>query len=310
MWVIPHRRAWLILSLLVVGLGIAGIGGRAIQVTANFPRAVTPESGGLYVGAEEIGSGEFLPRTVRLTTWHEGEARGRLALRAHVPRSRLARWPRHCLARQSGHPTTIRWLPLDQRRRHRRRGHSQRSSPSTSSPLPAGGPGWMTNRCRLPPAPWIESQAIQPGFLLVDRAPGGPPRRHPLWPQHPSPGRRHHLLARLPRPRRLGLPRQPPPAPHHATASLSAAPAWSLPSVCIIVSVRLLLPLWPPPADHPPQRIIVTNLIEDSPRRARDSPLTNRQRPWAPTASSTSAISRSTPRIVPCGTWGHGRAAG
>ena len=27
--------------------------------------------------------------------------------------------------------------------------------------------------------------------------------------------------------------------------------------------MRLLLPLWPPPADHPPQRIIVTNLIED-----------------------------------------------
>ena len=31
----------------------------------------------------------------------------------------------------------------------------------------------------------------------------------------------------------------------------------------LVVSVRLLLPLWPPPTDHPQRRIIVTNVIAD-----------------------------------------------
>ena len=123
--------------------------------------------GGLYTG-----TGEFVPKTAHWTTWHEDEARYFWLYEHMFPEAswlggRIAVW-----SRQYGHPATGRWLPLDQRRLSTSKGTHQLSSPSINLAF-AGWRAWVDDRpVPATPAPWIETQAIQPGFLLVEVPPG------------------------------------------------------------------------------------------------------------------------------------------
>ena len=260
LWLAPHHRAWVILSLVAVGLGITGIGGRAIQVTANFPRAVTPEPGGLYVGAEEIGSGEFLPRTARLTTWHEDEARGFWLYERMFPEAawlggRVTVWHGNLAIRQLSGGSL--WTSADV---------------TVAGDAPAilafhqlafaGWRAWVDDQpVPATPAPWIEPQAIQPGFLLVEVPPGTHRVAIRFGPSTPRlVGATISLLGCLTLAAWAFLASHRHTTPRHRLALRVASLVIAL--GVIIVSVRLVLPLWPPPADHPQQRILVTNLIE------------------------------------------------
>ncbi len=270
LWVAQNRRAWVAISLAAVGLGVAGVGGYFtpllpeaphqygpfIPLESEFSRVVTPDPNRLYVS-----TGEFVPKTAHWTTWHEDEARGFWLYERMFPEAawlggRVAVW----------HGT----LAI----RHLSGGSLWTSADVTvAGDAPAvlafhqlafaGWRAWVDDRpVPATPAPWIETQAIQPGFLLVEVPPGdhrvairfGPsgPRligatisllgclalaAWALTAAHRSPTSRQRLILR--------------------GASLVTALG------VIVVSVRLLLPLWPPPTDHPPQRIIVTNVIED-----------------------------------------------
>ena len=308
LWVLPHRRVWVAISLLVVGLGIAGIGGRAISLTANSPQDVPPEAGGLYVGAEEVGSAEFLPRTAHFTTWHEDEARGRWLYERMFPE---AAW--------LGGRVTV-WhgtLAI----RHLSGGSLwTRADVTVAGDTPAvlafhqlafaGWRAWVDDQpVPATPAPWIETQAIQPGFLLVTVPPGDHRVAIRFGPSGSTPGRRHHLLARLPRPRRLGL------IASHRRTTLRQRLALRGASLVIALGVHRgqraarASPVAtangsPPAAHHRDHR------DRRPTRRPSDSALANghcvgsRPLPGRPLSHGTGAGSS------PCGTWDRGRVAG
>ena len=209
LWLAQSRRAWVVVSLATVSFGIAGIGGRAIPLTASLPQAVAPESGGLYVGSAEVGSAEFLPKTTHLTTWHEDEARGRWLYERMFPEAawlggRVTVWHGTLAIRQLSGGSL--WTSAD-------------VTVAGNAPAVlafhqfafAGWRAWVDDRpVPATPAPWIETQAIQPGFLLVEVPPGDHRVAIRFGPSGPSSGRRHYLLARLPGSRRLGAHRCPP----------------------------------------------------------------------------------------------------
>lgn len=256
LWLAPHRLILVAVSLAAIGLGIAGIGGRTIPLTPGLSRIVAPAPGGLYVSTTE-----FVPRTAHWTTWHEDEARGFWLYERMFPDAswlggRVTVWHGNLAIRQLSGGSL--WTSAD-----------VTVAGDTPAVLAfhqlafAGWRAWVDDRpVPAPPAPWIESQAIQPGFLLVEVPPGD-----------------HRVAIRFgpSTPRLVG-----------ATISLLGCltlAAWVLTAAqrsatsrqrlilrsaslimvlgVLVVSVRLVLPLWPPAADQPPQRILVTTVIED-----------------------------------------------
>ena len=112
------------------------------------------------------------------------------------------------------------------------------------------------------PAPWIETQAIQPGFLLVEVPPGdhrvairfGPSALRLVGATITLLGCLALATWAFVAGHRSTMPRQ-----RLALRGASLLIALGV----IVVSVRLVLPLWPPPAEHSQQRILVSNVIED-----------------------------------------------
>ena len=262
LWAAPRRPVWVAISLAVFGLGIAGTGGRVMPLTPEIPRAVDEYfSNRLKHGLQYGESGEFVPKTAHWTTWHEEEARGFWLYERMFPEAawlggRVTGWHGNLAIRQLSGGSL--WTSADI---------------TVAGDAPAlltfhqlafaGWRAWVDDHpVPATPAPWIETQAIQPGFLLVEVPPGD-----------------HRVAIRFgpSTPRLVG-----------ATISLLgclALAAWVLIAAqrsatsrqrlilrgtsliivlaVLVVSVRLLLPLWPPAADHPPQRIIMTNVVED-----------------------------------------------
>ena len=261
LWVIPRRRAWVILSLVVVGLGIAGIGGRAIRLTANLPQTVAPESGGLYVGSEEVGSAEFLPRTAHFTDWHEDEARGRWLYERMFPEAswlggRIAVWYGNMAIRQLSGGSL--WTSAEVT--------VEGDEPAVLAFHQLAFAGWRAwvddHPVPATPAPWIATQAIQPGFLLVEVPPGDHRVAIRFGPSGPRlVGATSTLLGWLALATWALTAARRSTTPRHRFARGAASLVISL--AVIIVGARLLLPLWPPPADQPQQRILVSNVIED-----------------------------------------------
>ena len=256
LWVTPRRRAWVAICLAVVGLGIAGVGDRAIPLTPELVRAVSPAPGGLY-----ISTGEFVPKTAHWTTWHEDEARGFWLYERMFPDAswlggRVTGWHGTLTIRQLSGGSL--WTSAEVTV-----AGDEQGILAFHQLAFAGWRAWVDDHpVPATPAPWIATQAIQPGFLLVEVPPGN-----------------HRVAIRfgLSGPRLVG-----------ATITLLgwlALAAWALTAArrrttprqrlalrgvsfvialgVIVVSVRLLLPLWPPPAEHPQQRLLVTNVIED-----------------------------------------------
>ncbi len=270
LWAASNRRAWLATSLAVVGLGVAGVGGYFVPIApevsqqnlafmplqSGFSRVVALDPDRLF-----FHTGEFLPKTAHLTTWHEGEARGFWLYEHMFPEAawlggRVTVWHSNVAIRQLSGGTL--WTSTD-------------VTVAGDEPAVlafhqlafAGWRAWVDDRpVPATPAPLIETQAIQPGFLLVAVPPG-----------------EHRVAIRF-----------GPSGPRLAGATISllgclALAAWALTAAqrsttprqrfvlggaglvialgVFVVSVRLVLPLWPPPTGQPPQRIIVANLIED-----------------------------------------------
>ena len=260
LWAAPRRRAWVAISLVTIGLGVAGIGGRSIPLTANPPQAVAPESGGLYVGSEEVGSAEFLPRTAHFTTWHEDEARGRWLYERMFPEAawlggRVTVWHGTMAIRQLTGGSL--WT-------------SAEVTVAGDAPAVlafhqfafAGWRAWVDDHpVPATPAPWIETQAIQPGFLLVEVPPGDHRVAIRFGPSGPRlVGAAITLLGCLALAAWALIAARRRTAPRHRLILGGSSLAIVL--GVVIVSVRLVLPLWAPPTGQPPQRIVVTNVIE------------------------------------------------
>ena len=256
LWLAPHRHAWVLLSLATIGLGIAGIGGRIIPLTPELSRTVGLAPGGLY-----ISTGEFVPKTVHFTTWHEGEARyfglyEQLFPEASWLGGRVTVWHGNMTVRQltGGSLWTSAEVAVEGDKPGILAFHQLAF---------AGWRAWLDDRpVPAMPAPWIETQAIQPGFLLVEVPPGehrvairfGPSASRLVGAAFSLLGCLTLAAWTLHAARRSTMPRQR--LALRATSLLIALGV-------IVVSVRLVLPLWPPPADHQQQRMVVTNLIED-----------------------------------------------
>ena len=256
LWLAPHRLTWAALSLATIGLGIAGIGGRIMPLTPEVSRTVGLAPGGLYTG-----TGEFVPKTAHWTTWHEDEARGFWLYERMFPDAswiggRVTGWHGTLTIRQLSGGSL--WTSAEVTV-----AGDEQGILAFHQLAFAGWRAWVDDHpVPATPAPWIATQAIQPGFLLVEVPPGN-----------------HRVAIRfgLSGPRLVG-----------ATITLLgwlALAAWALTAArrrttprqrlalrgvsfvialgVIVVSVRLLLPLWPPPAEHPQQRLLVTNVIED-----------------------------------------------
>ena len=256
LWLAPHRLILVAVSLAAIGLGIAGIGGRTIPLTPGLSRIVAPAPGGLYVSTTE-----FTPRTAHWTTWHEDEARGFWLYERMFPEAawlggRVTVWHGNLAIRQLSGGSL--WTSAD-----------VTVAGDTPAVLAfhqfafAGWRAWVDDQpVPATPAPWIKTQAIQPGFLLVEVPPGTHRVAIRFGPSTPRlVGATISLLGclalaawALVAARRSATPRQ-----RLILRGTSLVIALSI----IIVSVRLLLPLWPPPTGQPPQRIIMTNVIED-----------------------------------------------
>ena len=256
LWLVPHHRAWVVVILATIGLGVAGIGGRIIPLDPELSRTVGLSPGGLYTV-----TGEFVPKTAHWTTWHEDEARGFWLYERMFPEAawlggRVTAW-RGTLAIRHLAGGSL-WTSAD-----------ITVAGDTPAVLAfhqlafAGWRAWVDDQpVPATPAPRIESQAIQPGFLLVEVPPGDHRVAIRFGPSGPRlVGATISLLGCLAlaawaliAARRSTTPRQ-----RLILRGASLVIALGV----LVVSVRLVLPLWPPPTDHPPQRIIVTTVIED-----------------------------------------------
>ena len=261
LWAAPRRRVWVVISLAVVGLGFAGVGGRVMPLTPEVPRAVDEYfSNRMKHGLHYGESGEFVPKTAHWTTWHEDEARGFWLYERMFPEAawlggRVTVWHGTLAIRQlaggslwtSAEVTVVGDAP---------------AVLAFHQLAFAGWRAWVDDRpVPATPAPWIESQAIQPGFLLVEVPPGNHRVAIRFGPSGPRlVGATISLLGGLALAAWALVAARRSATPRHRLILRGASLVTAL--GVIIVSVRLLLPLWPPPADHPPQRIIVTNLIE------------------------------------------------
>ncbi len=270
LWATPRRRTYVAISLVVVGLGVAGIGGyftplgpevtrnniRFLPLTPELSRTVSLAPDRLY-----ITTGEFLPKTAHFTTWHEDEARGFWLYERMFPEAawlggRVTVWQGNLAIRQLSGGSL--WTSADV---------------TVAGDAPAvlafhqlafaGWRAWVDDQpVPATPAPWIETQAIQPGFLLVEVPPGEHRVAIRFGPSGPRlVGATISLLGCLALAGWTIIAAQRSATPRQRLALRGASLIIAL--GVIIVSVRLVLPLWPPPADHPQQRIIVTNLIED-----------------------------------------------
>ena len=262
LWASPSRWAWVATSLAVVGLGIAGVGGRVMPLTPEVPRAVDEYFShrmkhGLHYGE----SGEFVPKTAHWTTWHEDEARGFWLYERMFPEAawlggRVTAWSGTVAVQQLAGGSL--WTSAD-----------VTVAGDTPAVLAfhqlafAGWRAWVDDRpVPATPAPWIETQAIQPGFLLVEVPPGDHRVAIRFGPSGPRlVGATISLLGCLALAAWAFLAGYRSTTPRHRLALRGAGLVIAL--GVIIVSVRLLLPLWPPPTGQPQQRILVTTVIED-----------------------------------------------
>ena len=215
LWTAPRRRAWVAISLATIGLAIAGIGARTIPLNPELSRTVGLAPGGLYTV-----TGEFVPKAAHWTTWHEDEARGFWLYEHMFPEAawlggRVTVWHGTLAIRHLSGGSL--WTRADVT--------VEGDAPAVLAFHQLAFAGWRAWVDDQPvpatPAPWIETQAIQPGFLLVTVPPGDHRVAIRFGPKHPPPGRRYHLLARLPRPRRLGT--------HHGATQYRTAPTTRAP---------------------------------------------------------------------------------
>ena len=256
LWLAQSRRTWVATCVVAAALGIAGVGGRSVPLNPELSRTVSLAPGGLYVS-----TAEFLPKTAHFTTWHEDEARGFWLYERMFPEAawlggRVTVWHGNVAIRQLAGGSL--WTSTDVT--------VVGDEPAVLAFHQfafAGWRAWVDDRpVPATPAPWIETQAIQPGFLLVTVPPGEHRVAIRFGPSGPRlVGATITLLGFLTlagwvlnTARRRTMPR-------HRFA-LSGAGLVIVLGV-IVVSVRSVLPLWPPPADQPQQRILVSNVIED-----------------------------------------------
>ena len=256
LWLAPHRLTWAALSLAAIGLGIAGIGGRIMPLNPALSRTVGLAPGGLY-----ISTGEFVPKTAHWTIWHEDEARGFWLYERMFPDAswlggRVTGWHGTLTIRQLAGGSL--WT-------------SAEVTVAGDEPAVlafhqlafAGWRAWVDDHpVPATPAPWIATQAIQPGFLLVEVPPGDHRVAIRFGPSGPRlVGATSTLLGWLALATWALIAARRSTTPRQRLARGGAGLVITL--AVIIVGARLLLPLWPPPADQPQQRILVTNVIED-----------------------------------------------
>ena len=270
LWAAPSRRAWVATGLAVVGLGVAGVGGyftplapevtrggvRFMPLTSELPRAVSLVPGRLY-----ITTGEFVPKTARFTTWHEDEARGFWLYERMFPDAswlggRVTGWHGTLTIRQlaGGSLWTSAEVTVE---------GDEQGILAFHQLAFAGWRAWVDDHpVPATPAPWIATQAIQPGFLLVEVPPGDHRVAIRFGPSGPRlVGATSTLLGWLALATWALIAARRSTTPRHRFARGAASLVLTL--AVIIVGARLLLPLWPPPADQPQQRILVSNVIED-----------------------------------------------
>lgn len=271
LWMARSRRAWVATGLVVVGLGVAGVGGYFMPLAPEVTRGatrfmpLTPEHSRVVDlsrgGRSYIGTREFVPKTAHFTTWHEDEARGFWLYERMFPEAawlggRVTVWHGNLAIRQlSG---GFLWTSADVT--------VEGDAPAVLAFHQLAFAGWRAWVDDQPvpatPAPWIESQAIQPGFLLVEVPPGTHRVAIRFGPTTPRlVGATISLLGCLALAAWAFLASHRHTTPRHRLALRVASLVIAL--GVIIVSVRLLIPLWPPPTGQPQQRILVTNVIED-----------------------------------------------
>ena len=256
LWAAPRRSTWAAIILATVGLGIAGIGGRIMLLTPEISRTVSLAPSGLYTS-----TGEFLPKTAHWTTWHEDEARGFWLYERMFPEAswiggRVAVWHGNMTIRQlaGGSLRTSAEVTVE---------GDERGILAFHQLAFAGWRAWVDDHpVPATPAPWIETQAIQPGFLLVEVPPGEHRVAIRFGPSGPRlVGATSTLLGWLALAAWALITARRSTTPRQRLARGAASLVITL--AVIIVGARLLLPLWPPPADQPQQRILVSNVIED-----------------------------------------------
>ena len=256
LWLSQSRRTWVATCVVAAALGIAGVGGRSVPLNPEMSRTVSLAPGGLYVS-----TAEFLPKTAHFTTWHEDEARGFWLYEHMFPEAawlggRVTVWDGTMAIRQLAGGSL--WTTAEV---------------TVAGDEPgvlafhqfafAGWRAWVDGRpVPATPAPWIETQAIQPGFLLVAVPPGEHRVAIRFGPSGPRlVGATITLLGWLALATWALIAAQRSTRPRHRLA-LSGAGLVIVLGV-IVVSVRTVLPLWPPPGDQPQQRILVSNVLED-----------------------------------------------
>ena len=252
LWVAPRRRTWAATGLAIVGLGVAGVGGYFVPLAPEVTRGgvrfmpLTPGLSrvvDLSPGRSYIGTREFVPKTAHFTTWHEDEARGFWLYEHMFPEAswlggRVAVWHGNMAIRQLSGGSL--WTSADVT--------VEGDAPAVLAFHQlafAGWRAWVDDRpVPATPAPWIETQAIQPGFLLVEVPPGEHRVAIRFGPSGPRlVGAAITLLGclalaawTLRAARRRTTPRQ-----RLALGGGSLAIALGI----VVVSARLLLPLWP-----------------------------------------------------------------
>ena len=270
LWAAPRRRVWVAISLAVVGLGFTGVGG---YFTPLLPEAshpyrhimqLTPEplrTVDLALDRLYISTGEFVPKTAHWITWHEDEARGFWLYERMFPEAawlggRVTVWHGNLAIRQLSGGSL--WTSADVT--------VAGDAPAVLAFHQLAFAGWRAwvddHPVPATPAPWIEAQAIQPGFLLVEMPPGDHRVAIRFGPSTPRlVGATITLLGCLALAAWVLIAAQRSATSHQRLILRGTSLIIVL--AVLVVSVRLLLPLWPPPTDHPQQRILVTNLIED-----------------------------------------------
>jgi hypothetical protein len=256
------RTAWILTTCAVVALIVTGTGHRLVRVDPERSQAVgVPyliEQQRLQRGWTYGESGEFLPKTANYVEWHEGEARGFWLYERMFPEAswiggRVLPWEGDLAVHAISGGRL--WTSIDV-------GSVQGGTVAFHQLAFPGWRAWIDDRpVALRPAPLIEAQAIQPGFILVDVPPG-----------------RHRVAIRF-----------GPDGPRLAGASISLAvllaaalwarrrlertlvevrPWWRLAlnagvAVLLVVpSVRLVQPLRPPSTSSPDRQILVLNVTD------------------------------------------------
>jgi hypothetical protein len=170
----PTPWAWLATAVAMVALAVSSTAGRTVPQGSDVSRTVDSrfaiERQRTHPG-DTASTEEFLPRTADYAVWHQGEARGfwlyeRLFPEASWTAGRLMVWHGEAAV-------------------HTVQGGALWTTARITVPGEAGAvlafhqlafPGWRAwidgRPAALEPAPWIEAQAIRPGFLLLSVPPG------------------------------------------------------------------------------------------------------------------------------------------